>query len=178
MRTARLVLREWAEADRAAFVAMHADRVVMDLMPSVLSKSQCDVLIERNLLHFAQHGFGLWSVEVPEGQPFIGYVGLVHTPFVAPFTPCVELAWMLARDHWGNGYALEAARSVIERAFGPLGLQELVAFTVPENTRSRRLMERLGMTHDEREDFEHPRLPTGHPLRRHVLYRLRNTSWG
>jgi RimJ/RimL family protein N-acetyltransferase len=177
LRSARLRLRQWTEADRIPFAAMHADPAVMEFMPNTLDAAQCDGLIARNARHFAQHGIGLWSLEVVGGQPFIGYAGLLRTPFAAPFTPCVELAWMLAWDFWGHGYAFEAARTVCERAFGDWGFEELVAFTVPANIRARRLMARLGMIHHEAEDFAHPRLPEGHPLRRHVLYRLTKTRW-
>jgi ribosomal-protein-alanine N-acetyltransferase len=156
---------------------MHADPAVMQFMPGVLEANQCEALIRRNIEHLREHGFGLWSVEVIGGQPFIGYGGLLRTSFVASFTPCVEIAWMLCRDAWGKGYAVEAARAICQRAFDDLGIEEIVAFTVPENSRSRGVMERLGMSRDESEDFDHPRLAEGHPLRRHVLYRLTEARW-
>jgi RimJ/RimL family protein N-acetyltransferase len=177
MQSARLRLRQWTEADRIPFAAMHADPKVMEFMPGALDAIQCDALIQRNLEHFAQYGFGLWSLEVVGIRPFIGYAGLLRTSFVAPFTPSIEMAWMLARDAWGQGYAVEAANVICQRAFGDLGIEEVVSFTVSANTRSRRVMERLGMAHHEAEDFDHPRLPEDHPLRRHVLYRLTRTRW-
>ena len=170
--SARLRLRPWAEADRVPFAAMHADPLVMQFMPAVLGDDQCSVLVERNLEHWREHGFGLWSLEVKGGPTFVGYAGLLRTSFVAPFTPSVEIDWMLARDAWRQGYAVEAASAICMRAFDVLGIDELVSFTVPENSRSRRVMERLGMKRNETEDFDHPRLPEGHSLRRHVLYRL------
>jgi RimJ/RimL family protein N-acetyltransferase len=177
LRTARLRLRPWAETDRLAFHALHADPAVMEFFPSVLGPEQCDALIARNASHVREHGFGLWSVDVVGGKAFIGHVGLTRTTFDVPFTPCVEVSWMLARDAWGYGYAVEAARAVCRAAFGVLGLEQLVSFTVPGNVRSRRVMERLGMVRDPTMDFEHPRLPDGHRLRRHVLYRMTASQW-
>jgi RimJ/RimL family protein N-acetyltransferase len=170
--TARLVLRRWRAQDREPFARLNADPAVMEHFPGVLTRAESDALVEHVEAHFAAHGFGPWAVEVGGGGPFIGFVGLAHVRFEAPFTPAIEIAWRLARFAWGHGYATEAAREACRIAFEELGLSELVAFTVPTNTRSRAVMERLGMEHDERGDFDHPRLPAGHPLQRHVLYRL------
>jgi ribosomal-protein-alanine N-acetyltransferase len=145
----------------------------MEHFPSVLSPAESETLADRVDAHFAQHGFGLWAVEVPDQIPFIGFVGLAIPSFEAPFTPCVEVGWRLGVEHWKRGYATEAARAALAFGFGPLGLREIVSFTVPENARSRRVMERLGMTHDPADDFDHPSL-LGH--RRHVLYRLRSPA--
>jgi len=172
LHTHRLLLRRWTDADRKPFAQMNADPTVMEYLEA-LDHPASDVLVDAFDRHFEDHGFGLWAVEVKGGAPFIGFVGLWRTSFVAHFTPCVEIAWRLSRDAWGQGYAVEAAREVCRVAFDELGLNEIVAHTVPANFRSRRVMERLGMTHDPHEDFDHPRLPQGHPLRRHVLYRLR-----
>ena len=116
--------------------------------------------------------FGHWAVEVPGRADFIGYVGLSVPQFEAHFTPCVEIGWRLARDHWGSGYASEAARAALDFGFRNLGLDQIVSFTVPGNWRSRRVMERIGMCGTPHDDFDHPALPEGHPLRRHVLYRI------
>jgi RimJ/RimL family protein N-acetyltransferase len=126
--------------------------------------------------HFDIHGYGLWAVEQVADGRFVGYLGLSHVAFSAPFTPAVELAWMLARDRWGQGLATEAGRAAVDFAFGVLGLTSLVAFTTPANQRSRSVMTRLGMRHDPQGDFLHPRLPEGHPLGPHVLYRLEAPS--
>src|SRR5260221_14609192 len=129
--------------------------------------------VDRMRSHWAEHGFGQWVVEIPGQASFIGVVGLTHVRFAAlPFAPAVEAAWRLTRPYWGKGHATEAARAAIEDGFTRLGLDEIVAFTVPANIASRRVMERLGMTYDPLADFDHPRFPPGHPLRRHVLYRL------
>jgi RimJ/RimL family protein N-acetyltransferase len=126
---------------------------------------------------FITSGYGLWAVEAPGEAEFIGYVGLALATFEARFTPAVEVGWRLARDYWGRGFATEAARAAVADGFDRVGLEEIVSFTVPANERSWRVMDRLGMTHDPADDFDHPRLPVGHHLRRHVLYRLRRADY-
>jgi RimJ/RimL family protein N-acetyltransferase len=172
LRTERLLLREWRAEDREPFAALNADPRVMEHMPALLPRAQSDALARRSEQHFANHGFGPWAVEIPGVAPFIGFVGLVVPAFDAHFTPCVEIGWRLSAEHWGKGYATEAALASAEHAFADVGLEELVSFTTPQNLRSRAVMARIGMTHDEADDFDHPRLPPGHRLRRHVLYRL------
>jgi ribosomal-protein-alanine N-acetyltransferase len=142
----------------------------MEHFPTVLTRSESDALVERIEAHFKRYGFGLWAVEVVDQAPFIGFVGLAVPSFEAHFTPCVEVGWRLAAEFWGRGYAIEAARACVAFAFDQAGLSELVSMTVPANVRSRRVMERLGMTHDAMDDFDHPVLEDH---RRHVLYRLR-----
>lgn len=170
--TPRLILRRWRDSDRDAFARLNADPEVMAHFPDLLDRPASDALADRIEAHFAEHGFGPWAVEVQDGEPFIGFVGLARVGFDGHFTPAVEILWRLARSSWGHGYATEAAREACRIAFDDLGLPELVSFTVPVNQRSRAVMEHISMTHDERDDFDHPKLPEGHPLRRHVLYRL------
>lgn len=170
--TNRLLLRQWRTEDHAPFAAMNADPRVMEHFPNLLAREESDARADAIEQHWLERGFGLWAVEVPGVAPFIGFVGLSVPRFEAAFTPCVEIGWRLAADYWGQGYATEGARAAVEFGFGPLGLKEIVSFTVPANLRSRRVMEKLGMTRDPAEDFEHPLLAAGHPLRRHVLYRL------
>jgi RimJ/RimL family protein N-acetyltransferase len=166
-------LRRWRNADRAPFAAMNADPRVMEHFPAVLSREESDERIERFRAHFDRHGYAQWAVEIPEVTPFAGFVGLSVPAFEAHFTPTVEVGWRLAAEYWGHGYATEGARAALEFGFTELKLSEIVSFTVPANVRSRRVMERLGMTHDPGDDFDHPGLADGHPLRRHVLYRIR-----
>jgi ribosomal-protein-alanine N-acetyltransferase len=174
LRTERLLLREWTAADREAFAEMNRDPEVMEHMfPGTLSRAQSDDLADRIQAHFGEHGFGYWAVEIPGVSSFAGFVGLYVPGFEAHFTPCVEVGWRLARAQWGHGYATEAAAAAMAYGFEAAGLEEIVALTVPANLRSRRVMERLGMERDADDDFEHPRLPEGHPLRPHVLYRKR-----
>jgi ribosomal-protein-alanine N-acetyltransferase len=171
--TPRLTLRGWRPEDRAPFAALNADPEVMRHLPAPLARAESDALVDRIEAHFGRHGFGLWAVEIVGVEPFVGYVGLAVPSFQAAFTPCVEIAWRLARTFWGQGYATEAARAAAHYGFETLRLPELLAFTVPGNVASRRVMEKLGMARDPADDFDHPVLPPGHALRRHVLYRLR-----
>ncbi|HEY0022877.1 MAG TPA: GNAT family N-acetyltransferase [Longimicrobium sp.] len=171
--TSRLVLRPWRDDDLAPFAALNADPRVMEFFPAVLSRAESDGPVARIRRHVEAHGFGLWAVEVPGVAPFIGFVGLMTVPPALPFSPAVEVGWRLAHEHWGRGYATEAGRAAVEFGFGVLGVPEIVSFTAEQNRPSRAVMERLGMTHSPADDFEHPSIPAGHALRRHVLYRLR-----
>jgi len=175
--TKRLLLRPWREEDLPAFAALNADPEVMEFMPKRLDRSESDALARRMGDEVLRQGYGQWAVEVPGVAGFVGFVGLSPPSFEAHFTPCMEVGWRLARRHWGQGYATEAARAALAFGFGTLGLDEIVSFTVPANLRSRRVMERLGMTRSPADDFDHPRLPAGHPIRAHVLYRLRRERW-
>lgn len=176
LRTERLILRRWRDLDREPFARINVDPAVMEHFPALLSREESDTMVDRIEVHFAKHGFGLWAAELQKSGEFIGYIGLAVPRFEAAFTPCVEIGWRLASEHWRKGLATEGARAVVRHAFGELGLDEIVSFTVPANFRSRRVMEKLDMTHDPRDDFDHPSLDEGHPMRRHVLYRLRNPS--
>jgi RimJ/RimL family protein N-acetyltransferase len=176
--TERLILRRWREADREPFRRINADPRVMEHMPGPLAPEQSDGLIDRIEQHFERHGFGLFAAQLsgvqPRGQDeAIGFIGLSVPAYDAPFMPAVEIGWRLAFDAWGKGLATEGARAAVRFGFETIGLDEIVSFTVPANVRSRRVMEKLGMTHDPADDFDHPVLPVGHPLRRHVLYRPR-----
>jgi RimJ/RimL family protein N-acetyltransferase len=151
---------------------MNADQRVMEHFPAALTREQSDRFVDRIEAHFAEHGFGPWAVEISGAVAFIGYVGLLIPQFDAHFTPAVEVGWRLAAEYWGRGYATEAARESVRYGFEEAGLDEIVSFTVPANVPSRRVMERIGMTRDPADDFDHPAL-SGHPLARHVLYRLR-----
>ncbi len=175
--TERLRLRAWREADLGQFAALNADPRVMEFFPKVLDRAESDALAARISAHFTDHGFGLWAVEAPGRAEFIGFAGLAVLSFDAHFTPCVEIGWRLAPEHWGNGYATEAAHAALAFGFRDLALDEIVSFTVPANLPSRRVMERLGMRRSAADDFDHPALPEGHLLRPHVLYRLTRGEW-
>jgi RimJ/RimL family protein N-acetyltransferase len=149
----------------------------MEFMPRVLSSDESNSLVDRVEAHFREHGFGLCAAELRRDRSFIGYIGLAIPSFEAHFTPCVEIGWRLAADQWGQGLATEGAGAFIPYAFSVIGLEALVSMTVPANVRSRRVMEKLGMVHNPADDFDHPNLPEGHPLRHHVLYRLRRSDW-
>lgn len=173
LRAPRLLLRQWRDEDLAAFAAMSTDPAVMEFLVPMTAPGACEAWAARLMRHWREHGFGRWVVELPGAANFIGVVGLAWIPYEAHFTPAVEVAWRLARPYWGQGYASEAARVALDYGFETLGLGEIVAVTVPTNWRSRRVMERLGMTRDPKDDYDHPNVPDG-PLKRHVLYRLRN----
>lgn len=170
--TSRLRLRRWRAADREPFAAMNADPVVMEYFPDRLTQEQSDDLIEKIETGFEANGFGLWALQVRATGEFVGFTGLAKPAFDAHFTPAVEVGWRLARSAWGKGYAAEAARAAIAFGFEEAGLVEIVSFTTATSMRSRAVMERIGMTHNPDDDFDHPDLPTGHSLRRHVLYRI------
>jgi RimJ/RimL family protein N-acetyltransferase len=173
LRTERLLLRRWRESDRLPFRQMNADPRVMEFFPEPLTPEASDSLFDRAQEHFNRHSFGPFAVELIETNAFAGFVGLSIPAFDAPFMPAVEIGWRLASEHWGKGLATEGARAALRYGLETLRLEEVVSFTVPANLRSRRVMEKLGMSHEPSDDFDHPRLPAGHPLRRHVLYRLR-----
>ena len=177
IRTERLLLRRWTDADRAPFAAMNADPAVVEHLQGPLSRERSDDFVDRIEVHWDEHGWGLWAVEVPGVASFIGYVGLWPADYVEP--GMVEVGWRLAREHWGHGYATEAARAALEYGFTTIGLAEIVSFTVPQNQRSRRVMERIGLVRDPSGDFDHPRVdPVAYPqLVRHVLYRLTREGW-
>lgn len=176
LRTERLLLRRWRDSDREPFAALNADPQVTEFL-GALTREQSEAMVQRIETHFAERGFGFWAVEVPGGAPFVGFIGLGVPRYETPFTPCVEIGWRLAAEHWGRGYAPEGARAALAFGFEDLRLAEIVSFTVPANLRSRRVMEKIGMTRSVEEDFDHPLLPEGHRLRRHVLYRLARESW-
>ena len=177
LRTPRLLLRGWREEDREPFAALNADPQVMEYLPATLTRTESDAFVDRMQAGLEAEDHGLWAMEVRATGEFIGYTGLANPSFQASFTPCTEVGWRLARSAWGHGYATEAARTALRVGFGTLALTEVVSFTAVGNARSRAVMARLGMSHDPAEDFDHPSLPAGHPLRRHVLYRLTRQEW-
>lgn len=174
LQTERLLLREWRDSDRDAWAAMNADPEVMEYFPSTLDRAAADAAFDRLGGALADRGWGLWAVE-HEGR-FLGFTGLNPVGFAASFAPAVEIGWRLTRSAWGHGFATEAARAALGHAWTALDLDGVVSFTSVGNTRSRAVMERIGMTRDAAADFDHPNVPEGSPLRRHVLYRLQRPA--
>jgi RimJ/RimL family protein N-acetyltransferase len=166
------VLRQWEEADLPAFTAMNADDRTMEYFPKKLSPEESREFFARLKNGIEERGWGLWAAEI-NGE-LAGLTGLARPTFEARFTPCTEIGWRFQAKFWGQGYATEAARLALLFAFSTLQLEEVVSFTAQVNLRSVKVMQRLGMVHDPEEDFDHPKLSAGHPLRRHVLYRLKN----
>lgn len=176
LETPRLHLRAWHDTDLDPLAQMCADPQVMRYLPGLLSRDECAALIARCRLHFAHHGFGIWALERKDDGRFIGLVGLARCKLPLPFCPTVEIAWRLVQDQWGQGLAHEAAEVALACAFERLQLPEVVAFTAQLNESSQRLAESLGMQHAPQDDFDHPDLPEGHPLRPHMLYRLKRAD--
>jgi RimJ/RimL family protein N-acetyltransferase len=172
MRTDRLILVEWKDEHRRLFAELNADPETMSFFPTVLSREASDLLVERFQSEFRDVGYCPWAVELASTRAFIGFVGLHTVPDELPFAPNVEIGWRLNRSYWGHGYATEAATASLRYAFDELALSEIVSFTSALNVRSRRVMERIGMSRDQAGDFEHPFLPEDEWLRPHVLYRV------
>lgn len=170
-RTPRLVLRRWVDADRDHFARLNGDPVVMATIGPPMTPAQSDAFMQRIEAGFDLHGFGLWCVDL-DGES-IGFTGL-SVPW---FRDGVEIGWRIRSEHWGRGYATEAAIEVLRIAFDDLGLDEVISFTATTNARSRRVMEKLGLRRDLDADFEHPSVPVGDPLRDHVLYRLARSDY-
>lgn len=177
LETPRLILRPWQEEDLEPFAKLNADSRVMEYFPSLLTKQESDQMVKKIGEHFAQHGWGIWAVSVKNGASFIGFIGLAPVRFIADFNPAIEIGWRLAHEFWGKGYATEGAKACLQFAFETLHLLEVVSFTAVQNIRSQNVMRRLGMNHQPKDDFNHPLLPEGHPLRKHVLFRLNASEY-
>jgi len=174
--TERLRLRQWRPADRAPFAELNADPRVMAYFPAPLDGDASDALLEKCRARIDARGWGLWAVEVKALGEFIGFIGLATPSPDLPCSPCVEVGWRLAADHWGRGFATEGARAALRVGFERLGLHEIVSFTSVVNHRSRAVMERLAMVPDA-DTFEHPRVSAASGLREHCLYRLSRAAW-
>ncbi len=171
--TERLVLREFLPTDLDPFAAMNADRVVMEHFVRTMTREDTERFVERIEAHWRTEGWGLWALERRDSGAFIGYTGLWPVRFEVAFEPKVEVGWRLAAEHWGHGFATEAARAAVDVAFDRLGWPEVTSFTAVANERSQAVMRRIGMRREPEWDFDHPAVPDGHPVRPHVFYRLR-----
>lgn len=173
-----MLLRNWRDSDLEPWAEMNADPEVMEYFPAVLTRAEAEAMAERIRSHLDERGWGLWALEVPGEFDFVGFVGLAEATFEADFTPALEVGWRLARPAWGHGYASEAARLALGFAFEELGRDEVVSFTAQGNLRSRAVMERIGLSRDPADDFDHPRVERDSPLCRHVLYRMSRPASG
>ena len=175
--TERLILRQWAEGDLEPFAQMNQDPMVMEHFPKMHSRDESKAIMSRISGHFDDFGFGLWATELRETEEFIGFIGLQNVFFESHFSPCVEVGWRLSQKHWGRGYAPEGASAALTDAFDRLPLQEVVSMTAATNLNSMRVMQKLGMTRDPNDDFEHPNIEPGSKVRPHVLYRISRDAW-
>lgn len=180
IKTERLILRPWHEEDLSPFAQLNADPRVMEHFPALLTREESDQLAMRIRSKMEDKGWGMWAATLIDTGEFIGFIGLnelLPSHFPAPFAPAVEIGWRLAYPFWNKGYATEGAQAALRYGFEMLHLREIVAFTAVDNVKSRRVMEKIGMTRDAKDDFDHPSLPEGHRLKRHVLYRLPVKEW-
>lgn len=177
LKTQRLILRPWKEDDLVPFAQLNQDPLVMEFYAHLLSKEESDILAQKIQNDYAYREYGFWAVEVPGVAPFIGYVGLSDWNLDMYFAPCIDIGWRIASEYWGKGYATEAAREVLRFGFEYLQIPEILSMATLHNVRSHRVMQRLGMKTDPKENFEHPKVPKGHPLSWRVLYRLRKEEF-
>lgn len=178
IKTKRLILRQWRQEDLEPLARMNADPQTMEFLGTPLTYEESCERLNAYTRHIEEHGWGLWAVSVPGVSDFIGWIGLWPIGFKTHFTPAIEVGWRLLPEFWGQGYATEGAKASLQYGFEILKLEEIVSITVPANRRSRSVMEKLGMHRDPKDDFDHPKLAEGHPLRRHVLYRKKRCEWG
>lgn len=177
--TKRLILRPWKESDLEPFAQLNSDPKVMEFFPALLSREESDRMVKRVQAKIEERGWGWWAVTAKDEADFIGFIGmnnLEREAFPVPFSPAVEIGWRLAQAYLGKGYATEGALACLEYGFDQLSLKEIVAFTAVPNKRSMEVMKRIGMHRDPADDFDHPGLPPGHWLQRHVLYRLKRPA--
>lgn len=176
MQTVRLKLRQWTTADMKPFAELNADTAVMKYFPATLTESESNSLFRTITSRIADNGWGLWAIELLETEEFIGFTGLNKPYFEFPFNPCIEIGWRLGRNHWGKGYATEAANKALEFAFENLSLNEVVAFTPVLNIASQAVMKRIHMV-DTGHNFLHPAIPPGNRLKEHVLFKITKPEW-
>lgn len=177
IKTERLILRTWQVEDSDAYFQINQDPKVLEFLRGPLTRVKIQDFIRYVRCHDEQHGYTTWATEHKQTGALMGFIGLNTVDWRAHFTPAVEIGWRLGSEYWGKGYATEGAKAALNYAFKCCNLQEIVAFTVPANIRSIRVMEKIGLKRDIYGDFAHPKLPKDHPLSKHVLYRLSRSSW-
>ncbi|MER8824150.1 GNAT family N-acetyltransferase [Mesorhizobium sp. M0991] len=177
LRTKRLLLRGWTDEDVEPFARMNDDPTVMKYLKRHVDRAAIEARVNAEREHFKEHGYGLWVLERLGAAGFIGFCGLINVGDQLHYAPAVEISWMLHPDFWGRGYVSEAAVAVIAFGFENLKLTQIVANAAVGNANSRRVMERIGMSHDPKDDFDHPLKAIDDALRRQVLYRLTYDDW-
>ncbi len=177
LETPRLILRPWKDSDLEPMAALNADSQVMEFFPNVMTREETAAMIERIKARYASDGFCFWAADEKETGNFIGFIGLGRPSIEAHFIPCVEIGWRLAHAYWGKGYAPEGAQAVLKDGFERINLDEIVAMTSAINAKSIRVMEKISMHRDAKDDFMHPIFEDGHHLKPHVLYRITEKEW-
>lgn len=165
----RLGFRRWQASDREPFAAMNANPDVMEFFPNTLNRAESDALVDRIEAHFEEIGYGLWAVERKEDGAFIGFIGLLDVNFDISVKGATEIGWRLDQQFWKRGYATEGAKACLDYAFQELGKTAIYSFTAAINLPSITVMKRIGM--EKVDEFDHPRVAEGSPLKRHVLYK-------
>lgn len=176
LKTERLILRPWIDEDYYRFAEISGDKAVMEFYPNLQTTEDSFLMAAKIQSLIVERGWGFWAVEIPEQEPFIGFVGLHRPKDNLPFTPCVEIGWRIAQAHWGKGFATEAANASLNYAFTVLNLKDVVSFTAIPNERSQRVMKKIGMT-NTKSNFMHPDIDSSHPLAEHVLYKITKSEW-
>ena len=169
-RTERLIIRDWKDEDITPFTEMNSDPEVMKYFPSALTPEKSLEFFERITAAIKEKGYGLFAAELAETNELIGFVGFAGPRFEAWFTPCIEIGWRLRKKFWGRALAPEGAAACLEMGFNEFGFADIFSFTSEINAPSRRVMEKIGLSHIG--DFDHPNIPEGNALRKHVLYKI------
>jgi RimJ/RimL family protein N-acetyltransferase len=177
LETKRLILRTWQQSDLEPMTKINLDPKVMEYFPSTFKKQETIAFINKINSHYDKHGFTLYAVEIKETQQFIGFVGLLNTNFDAHFTPATEIGWRLGSEFWGKGYATEAAKAVLDYAINELNIDEVVSFTSAINKASIRVMEKIGLHYNPKDNFDSPNVKNHSKLVKHVLYRLKKEDY-
>ena len=177
LETDRLLLRTWDDHDLQPMLAINQDPKVMEYFPELQNLEATKKLIIRINNHFEKYGYTVYATERKDSSECIGFIGLFTPEFESHFTPTTEIGWRLSSKHWGQGFATEGAQAVLDYAFKELKIPEIVSFTAAGNAKSIRVMEKIGLQHNENDDFDHPKLDDDSPLKRHVLYRLRREKY-
>jgi RimJ/RimL family protein N-acetyltransferase len=170
--TERLILRPFGDEDREPFAAINGDPRVGDWLGGAVDRAASDAMIERINAQIARDGFGFWAAERKADRRLVGMIG-IRRQLDGPPAPCLELGWRLSADTWGQGLATEGAAAALAWGFATQPADEILAWTAATNLRSQAVMRRIGMAPDPTRDFDHPTLPPGHPLRRHVVFAAR-----
>lgn len=156
---------------------MNADQRVMRLLQGAMTRDESAASLARLQDQWTREDWGLFALERRDDGAVVGFCGLAPVRWEAAFAPKVEIGWRLAHEHWGHGYATEAAGRVLDWVFNELRWPEIISFTREENYKSHAVMQRLGMRREPEYDFDLPIPPKSEGGSRHLFYRLRAIEW-